>query len=122
MPRKSKVGGGAQKAGNNVRSGTAAPSALKGKDTNKWDVTGAAKKMAEAQMDRTEPFIESPLKGADEAFPAIYGIDLKEKRRQGLLKSALQGDLRAELGDRKVMLDDKTIDWIIKEQDRIYMI
>lgn len=126
MPRKTKVGSGrgSQLKGNNVKAGTAAPSALKGKDTNKWDVTGQAKQMAEAQMDRTEPFLEAPLRGDPESFPAIYGVDMKEKRRQSLLKSATiqGGELKAALGDRQVMLDDKTIDWIIKEQDRIYMI
>jgi hypothetical protein len=85
-------------------------------------VTGEAKKMAEAQMDRSEPFLEAPLKGDVESFPAIYGVDLKEKRRQGLLKDVAGGALQEQLGDRQVMLDDKTIDWIIKEQDRIYMI
>jgi hypothetical protein len=128
MARGKKIskGGGSQVKGNNIQAGTAAPSALKGKDTNKWNVVGQAKQMAEAQMDRTEPFIEAPLRGDIESFPAIYGVDLKEKRRQALLKEmtgpATATNLRGRLGDRQVMLDDKTVDWIIGEQDRIYMI
>jgi hypothetical protein len=124
MPRtsKGKGGRGSQLKGNNVKPGTAAPSALTGKDTNKWNVTGEAKRMAEAQMDRTEPFLETPLKGDVQSFPAIYGVDLKEKRRQGLLKDIGSGALQEQIGNRQVMLDDKTIDWIIREQDRIYMI
>ncbi len=127
MPRKSS-GRGSQVKGNNIRAGTAAPSARKGKDTNRWDVAGEAKRMAEKQMDKAEPFVQTYTKGAPESFPTIYGVDLKEKRRQELLTklsspgTAADPSLKDVLGNRQVMLDDKTVDWLIKEQDRIYML
>jgi hypothetical protein len=111
-----------QVKGNGIKPGIAGPSALTGRDTNKWDVTGQAKQMAEAAMDRAEPFIQAPMKGHDESFPTIYGVDLKEKRRQKILKDISSGGGQHELGKRQVMLDDKTVDWIIREQDRVYLI
>lgn len=115
MPRKA-ASKGAKAV--NINQGTAIPSALRGGDTNKWDVSGEATQRAEAQMDKSEPFLQAPFKGQETAWPTIYGIDLKEKRRQNILEDAAAN----KYGNRTVVFDDKTVDWIIREQDRIYFI
>lgn len=64
-----------------------------------------------------------------QVFPAIYGVDLQARRREKILADITRGQLGAGgggktplaemLGDRQVMLDDKTTSWLLQEEDRI---
>jgi hypothetical protein len=96
--------------------------ALSDDQRNKWDETGAAKREAEALSKRQEPFVQSPVKGIQDSFPAIVGVDLNERRRQAILSYLSGAAGKSVIGDRKVTLDNETVDWIIKEQDRLQLI
>lgn len=63
-----------------------------------------------------------------QTFPAIYGVDLQARRREKILSEITKNQLGAGgqktelgkmLGDRQVMLDDKTTSWLLQEEDRI---
>lgn len=95
---------------------------------------GSAEARAKEKME--EPLVQTPTNfrkpDADEperqTFPAIYGVDLNARRREKILASITKGQLgsgedRGELGkmlgDRQVMLDDKTTSWLMQEEDRL---
>jgi hypothetical protein len=66
--------------------------------------------------------VQAPVKGIQDSFPAIVGVDLNERRRQAILSYLSSGAGQEIIGDRKVTLDNETVDWIIKEQDRLQLI
>jgi hypothetical protein len=98
---------------------------------------GSAEARAKEKME--EPLVQKPTNfradHADEperqTFPAIYGVDLQARRREKILASISQGtfsagadgqkrgELGKMLGDRQVMLDDKTTSWLMQEEDRL---
>lgn len=68
-------------------------------------------------------------------FPAVYGVDMQERKRQAILRDitlnqqgrggANEGNslpTRDLIGDRQVMLDDRTVSWLMDEQDRMGLI
>lgn len=72
-----------------------------------------------------------------QTFPAIYGVDLQARRREKILSeftknqlgnggqggdAGKKGELAQMLGDRQVMLDDKTTAWLLQEEDRMALI
>lgn len=103
--------------------------------STEWDVSGEARATSNKQKDMSEPlmtraeFLQSynlGNAGADnDAFPAVYGVNLDERRRQRLLSQITKGNdegLKKLLGERQVMLDDKTTSWLLSEQDRLELI
>jgi hypothetical protein len=104
------------------------------KGGEKWDVSGEAKQVSDKQFHMAEPLQQVPYNGGtedatapnrDARYPAIYGVDLEERRRQKLLSDIAGGQnaqLKAQLGNRQVMLDEGTTRWLIEEQDRIALI
>jgi hypothetical protein len=111
-----------QVKGNGVSPGIAAPSALRGNPPKKWDVSKEAKRVAEENMDKSEPFIQQPIVGDGKFWPAIYGAPLQERKREQILRDVTSGALSKQLGNRQVMLDDDTIKWLMAESDRIALI
>lgn len=105
------------------------------KGGEKWDVSGDAKAVSDKQYGLSEPLKQSPLNGQpgdaglatgdqNPRYPAIYGVDLTERRRQKLLSdiSTGNGPLKAQLGNRQVMLDEGTTSWLLSEQSRAELI
>jgi hypothetical protein len=82
-----------------------------------FDVSGDAVKETERLAKRQDPFQVGYSKLDPRSFPAVYGADLGERRRQKVLN-----DLQTAFPLRQQMLDDKTVDWLIKEQDRLSLI
>jgi hypothetical protein len=96
---------------------------------------GSAEARAKEKME--EPLVQKPtnFRAADadeperQTFPAIYGVDLQARRREKILASITKGQLGANggekgelgkmLGDRQVMLDDRTTSWLMQEEDRL---
>jgi hypothetical protein len=68
--------------------------------------------------------------GSNPAYPAIYGVDLKERERQkvlaevsrGQLSGGARSDLGQMIGDRQVMFTERDAKWLIQEQERMQLI
>jgi len=113
------------------------------KKNGKWeqtsfDVTGEAsaevRHREKEQAPLVQPKVNFGLKNPVDTtttWPAVYGVDLEARRREKLLRDITTGTLHAGgeqtnvgqlLGERQVMLDDKTTSWLLKEQDRLALI
>jgi hypothetical protein len=106
-----------------------------------FDVTGEGRQEQRAQEKAEEPLVNKPTNfsagrmdrqanGETVTYPAVYGVDMGERKRQAILRDITLGgqtapgglDTRQLIGDRQVMLDQQTVDWLMREQDRMSLI
>ncbi|QKE44424.1 hypothetical protein [Yaravirus sp. 'brasiliensis'] len=107
-----------------------------------FDVTGEGREQERADEKAREPLMNKPTnfsvgKGGDRVqngesvtYPAVYGVDMAERKRQAILRditykgqtSSTGLPTRDLIGDRQVMLDQQTVDWLMREQDRMALI
>jgi hypothetical protein len=108
-----------------------------------FDVTGEGRQEERAKERAEEPLVnratnfqaraDGGRNGDGEAvtYPAVYGVDMAERKRQAILRdltykgqtsSTAALDTRKLVGDRQVMLDQQTVDWLMREQDRMALI
>lgn len=110
-----------------------------------FDVTGEGRQEERAKEKMEEPLVNKPTNfgvgkpgydttgqrtGETVTYPAVYGVDMAERKRQAILRDitykgqTAPGGLptRELIGDRQVMLDQQTVDWLMREQDRMSLI
>lgn len=107
-----------------------------------FDVTGEGRQEERAKEKAEEPLVNKPTNfsagrggnrvenGETVTYPAVYGVDMGERKRQALLRDITLGGqtsagglpTRELIGDRQVMLDQQTVDWLMREQDRMSLI
>jgi len=82
-----------------------------------WDVTSEARGQVSQHEKAMEPWVQTPINlEGQTTFPAIYGADLQERKRQMLISK-----LKTATG-RDVMLDDRTIDYWLGEEARLFLV
>jgi hypothetical protein len=107
-----------------------------------FDVTGEGRQEERAKEKMEEPLVNRATNfqakqggqrneaGESVTYPAVYGVDMSERKRQAILrdityKGQTSGSglpTRDLIGDRQVMLDQQTVDWLMREQDRMALI
>lgn len=101
------------------------------KATDGFQVGQEGKAEANERQAQAEPLVQGATNFDRDptrtTFPAIYGVDLKTRAKENLKSQIAKGSaggagagaLGDMLGQRQVMLDNETTDWLLQEVNRV---